>query len=119
MTTHEVVTLSPRMSLAALHPVAALTHSLPPCPVEGVPATRAVESPSCSPRRGPLPGLLSPGVSSLRQEGMVSRLQQLMAWQERQKASLLRQQQEEIMRLHRLQQASYQAEQEHGKVLNS
>ena len=38
--------------------------------------------------------------SSLQQVEVMERLKQLMAWQERQKASLLRQQQEEIIRLH-------------------
>ena len=64
----------------------------------------------CSPRRmgGSLAGgssqsaaLLSPSLGAARQAEMVERLRQLMAWQERQKASLLRQQQEEIIRIHR------------------
>lgn len=50
--------------------------------------------------------LLSPSLGVARQAEMVERLRQLMAWQERQKASLLRQQQEEIIRLHRQSQES-------------
>lgn len=44
--------------------------------------------------------LLAMGASSLQQVEVMERLKQLMAWQERQKASLLRQQQEQIMQLH-------------------
>lgn len=44
--------------------------------------------------------------SSLQQVEVMERLQQLMAWQERQKASLLRQQQEQIMQLHKQHQGS-------------
>lgn len=44
--------------------------------------------------------LLSPRATSLQHVEVMERLKQLMAWQDRQKASLLRQQQEQIMQLH-------------------
>ena len=47
------------------------------------------------------PPPLIPSMGAAKQAEMMDRLRQLMAWQEKQKASLLRQQQEEISRLHR------------------
>ncbi len=88
MTTHErapsALTLSPSMPLP----------SFKPCSPVKVGALHTGESSQ------PLPPLLPPSLGA-RQAEMVERLRQLMAWQERQKAFLLKQQQEEIIRLHR------------------
>lgn len=61
--------------------------------------------------------LLSPRASSLQHVEVMERLKQLMAWQERQKASLLKQQQEQIMQLHQQHQVSEQQwEMENGEL---
>lgn len=52
--------------------------------------------------------LLSSSSSSLKQVEVMERLRQLMAWQERQRANLLRQQEEEINLLQREHQAPRQ-----------
>lgn len=58
--------------------------------------------------------LLSVGPSSAKQVEMMDRLKQLLAWQEKQKSSLLRQQQEEIIRLR--QQGSKNLVQDNGEL---
>ena len=109
MATHEVLapstlTLSPRMSLSAFQPIATLTNSL-------VPGEEVAQRE----QKLQTPALQSLGTSSVKQAEMMARLQQLMAWQERQKASLLKQQQEEIMRLHRIHQVSDMPENSDGR----
>lgn len=101
MTTHEVgppsaLRLSPSLSLSAFKPMSGI-HNSPGGKTTPLLPT-LVEEHSLAP---PLHSLLSLGSpSSVKQAEMLDRLKQLMAWQERQKASLLKQQQEEIIQLH-------------------
>lgn len=76
-----------------------------------VSATEIAEKNMGSGGVSPLQPLLAVGASSHQQMEVMERLKQLMAWQEKQKASLFRQQQEQIMQLHKQHQVS-----EHGVV---
>ena len=120
MTTHEALalsalTLSPSMSMTAFHPIPSHSRSPVPGGGEGQASSPSVSQPvEQSLQAQGLQSLLSP---ALKQAEMVSRLQQLMAWQERQKATLFRQQQEEIMRLHRLHHVSEVVEEKDGELL--
>ena len=114
MTTHEVVAsplaLSPRVPLPAFGPIPTATSHGEKASIPASTATdQQAHAQEMEGSHFPTIHALSP---SLQQIEVMERLKELMAWQERQKANLFRQQQEEIRRLQKQRQIPGQQEQD-------